>query len=56
MNKKEVKKKNKPIVKKTIEMVLFIFFLFILFAPIFSILIWSVAIRWYWPNTMPQEI
>ncbi|MDD2352545.1 MAG: ABC transporter permease subunit [Atribacterota bacterium] len=56
MNKKEVKKKNKPIVKKTIEMVFFIFFLFILFAPIFSILIWSVAIRWYWPNTMPQEI
>jgi len=56
MTKEKGKKKNKSILKKTVEMVFFVFFLFILFAPIFSILIWSVAIRWYWPNTMPQEI
>lgn len=56
MTEEKGKKKNKSILKKIIEMVLFIFFLFILFAPIFSILIWSVAIRWYWPNTLPQQI
>ncbi len=49
-------KTNQSILKKTVELILFIIFLFILFAPIFSILIWSIAIRWYWPNTFPQQI
>ncbi|MGD9552644.1 MAG: ABC transporter permease, partial [Candidatus Caldatribacteriota bacterium] len=56
MIKEKSKKANKSIWKMTIEMILFVFFLFILFAPIFSVMIWSVAIRWYWPNTFPQEI
>jgi ABC-type spermidine/putrescine transport system permease subunit II len=56
MIREEKKKVNKSIWKVTIEMILFVFFLFILFAPIFSVMIWSVAIRWYWPNTFPQEI
>lgn len=56
MNKEEKSKLNKFILRKTIEIILFILFLFFLFAPIFSTLIWSIAIRWYWPNTFPQEI
>jgi len=56
MIKEKNKKANKSIWKVTIEMILFVFFLFILFAPVFSVMIWSVAIRWYWPNTFPQEI
>ena len=47
---------NKTIFLKTIEMILFVLFIFFLFAPIFSTLIWSVAIRWYWPYTFPQQI
>lgn len=47
---------NKKIFIKTMEMILFILFIFFLFAPIFSTIIWSVAIRWYWPYTFPQQI
>ena len=28
----------------------------IIIGPMISIFIWSVAMRWYWPNTLPQEI
>lgn len=47
---------KKSIFKKTIELIVFIIFIFLLFTPIFSTLIWSVAIRWYWPHTLPQQI
>jgi ABC-type spermidine/putrescine transport system permease subunit II len=29
---------------------------FVIFGPISSLLIWSIAIRWYWPHVLPQEI
>ncbi len=29
---------------------------FVIFGPISSLVIWSIAIRWYWPNVLPQEI
>jgi len=47
---------QKSIFKKTIETVGFIIFIFFLFAPLFSLVIWSIAMRWYWPNTFPQKI
>jgi len=41
---------------RTIEIIIFIIFLFFLFVPLFSTIIWSIALRWYWPYTFPQEI
>ncbi len=42
--------------RKTIEIIIFSVFIFFLFAPLLSLGIWSVALRWYWPNTLPQKI
>jgi ABC-type spermidine/putrescine transport system permease subunit II len=47
---------KKSIFKKTIEIVIFVIFLFFLFTPLFSTIIWSVALRWYWPHTLPQKV
>ena len=47
---------QKSVVRKTIEIVIFAIFIFFLFAPLLSLGIWSVALRWYWPNTLPQQI
>ncbi|MBE3090475.1 MAG: ABC transporter permease subunit [Actinobacteria bacterium] len=47
---------KKSIFKKTIEIVIFVVFLFLLFTPLFSTIIWSVALVWYWPHTLPQKI
>ena len=38
------------------EIILLILVFLIIVGPMISIFIWSVAIRWYWPNTLPQEI
>jgi ABC-type spermidine/putrescine transport system permease subunit II len=37
-----------------ILMVVLVFLLII--GPMMSLFIWSVAHRWYWPNTLPQEV
>lgn len=59
MNKKRLSKDTimkKSIFKKTIEIVIFVVFLFFLFTPLFSTIIWSVALVWYWPHTFSQKI
>lgn len=59
MNKKRVFEDiimKKSIFKKTIEIVIFVVFLFFLFTPLFSTIIWSVALVWYWPHTLPQKV
>jgi len=38
------------------EIILLLLVFLIIVGPMISIFIWSVAIRWYWPNTLPQEI
>lgn len=47
---------QKNVFGKTIEIIIFIIFIFFLFAPVLSLGIWSVALRWYWPYTLPQKI
>ena len=47
---------NKSVFRKTIEIIIFTVFIFFLFAPVLSLGIWSVALRWYWPHTIPQKI
>lgn len=31
-------------------------FAFIIFGPLSSVILWSIAIKWYWPHIWPQEI
>ncbi|MEW5816413.1 MAG: ABC transporter permease subunit [Spirochaetota bacterium] len=40
----------------TLELVLLIIAFLIIFGPMTSLVLWSVAIKWYWPNTLPQEV
>jgi len=47
---------QKSVLRKSIEIIIFIVFIFFLFAPLLSLGIWSVALRWYWPHTLPQKI
>ena len=47
---------QKSVFRKTIEIIIFTVFIFFLFAPLLSLGIWSVALRWYWPHTLPQKI
>jgi len=39
-----------------LEGLLLCFVFFVIFGPISSLVIWSIAIRWYWPHVLPQEI
>jgi len=42
--------------RAVIEGVLLCLIFFIIFGPISSLVIWSIAERWYWPHVVPQEI
>ena len=39
-----------------LEIILFLLSLLILFGPMLSLGLWSVAEKWFWPNMFPQEI
>jgi putative spermidine/putrescine transport system permease protein len=38
------------------ELILLLLMFLVIFGPMMSLFIWSVAIRWYWPSTLPQEV
>jgi putative spermidine/putrescine transport system permease protein len=38
------------------ELILLLLVFLVIFGPMMSLFIWSVAIRWYWPSTLPQEV
>jgi putative spermidine/putrescine transport system permease protein len=38
------------------ELILLLLVFLVIFGPMMSLVIWSVAIRWYWPSTLPQEV
>jgi putative spermidine/putrescine transport system permease protein len=38
------------------EIILLLLVFLIIVGPMVSLFIWSVAIRWYWPSTLPQEV
>jgi putative spermidine/putrescine transport system permease protein len=43
-------------INRSLDIILFILSLLILFGPMFSLAIWSVAEQWFWPNALPQKI
>ena len=46
----------KRILVLTAEIVLLVLVFLLIIGPMMSLFIWSVAHRWYWPNTLPQEV
>ena len=38
------------------DLLLFVLSLLILFGPMLSLALWSVAEQWYWPNLLPQKV
>ena len=41
---------------KSLEAVLLVFLFFLIFGPMVGLALWSIAIRWFWPNALPQEV
>lgn len=41
---------------KTLETILLVVLCFVVFAPMLGLALWSIAIRWYWPHVLPQDI
>jgi putative spermidine/putrescine transport system permease protein len=47
---------RRRLLTKTAEVVALILLCFFIFGPITGLILWSVALRWYWPHVMPQEV
>ncbi|GAB4532996.1 MAG: ABC transporter permease subunit [Anaerolineae bacterium] len=41
---------------KSIEAVVLVLLCFFIFGPMLALVLWSVALRWFWPHVLPQEI
>jgi ABC-type spermidine/putrescine transport system permease subunit II len=41
---------------KTAEAIVLVFLCFFIFGPMLALVLWSIAIRWFWPHVLPQEI
>jgi putative spermidine/putrescine transport system permease protein len=41
---------------KSIEAVILVLLCFFIFGPMLALVLWSIAIRWFWPYALPQEI
>jgi putative spermidine/putrescine transport system permease protein len=41
---------------KTVEAIALVVLCFVIFGPMMGLVLWSIALRWYWPNLLPQEI
>ena len=41
---------------KIVRIILIVVAAFVIFGPLSSLVIWSVAEKWFWPNVLPQEV
>jgi putative spermidine/putrescine transport system permease protein len=41
---------------KSIEAIVLIFMCFFIFGPMLALVLWSIALKWFWPHVLPQEI
>jgi len=41
---------------KSVEAVVLVLIGFFIFGPMLALVLWSVAIRWFWPHVLPQDI
>jgi ABC-type spermidine/putrescine transport system permease subunit II len=44
------------ILTKSLEAVLLVFLFFFIFGPMVGLVLWSIALKWFWPHATPQEI
>jgi putative spermidine/putrescine transport system permease protein len=47
---------KRRLLTKTAEAVALVLLCFFIFGPITGLVLWSVALRWYWPHVLPQEV
>lgn len=40
----------------TIKLAFFVLFVFFLFGPFVGMVLWSFALKWFWPHALPQEM
>ena len=43
------------LIVKIFEAILLVSLALVVFGPMLGLVLWSVALRWYWPNALPQE-
>ena len=43
-------------IAQIVRILLTVFAIFIIFGPLSSLVIWSVAEKWYWPHLLPQQV
>lgn len=46
----------KRLLLKSLEAVLLVFLFFLIFGPMVGLVLWSIAIRWFWPHALPQDV
>ncbi len=46
----------KRLLLKSLEAVLLVFLFFLIFGPMAGLVLWSIAIRWFWPHALPQDV
>jgi ABC-type spermidine/putrescine transport system permease subunit II len=47
---------TRQILKKTGEAILLVLLFVLIFGPMMSLVFWSIALKWYWPHTLPQVV
>jgi ABC-type spermidine/putrescine transport system permease subunit II len=48
--------KRSQLVVKSLQAVLLVVVFFFIFGPMLGLVLWSVALRWFWPYALPQEV
>lgn len=41
---------------KSVEAIVLVFLCFFIFGPMLALVLWSVAMKWFWPHVFPQEV
>jgi ABC-type spermidine/putrescine transport system permease subunit II len=47
---------TRRLLTKTIEAIALVMLCLVIFGPMIGLVLWSIALKWYWPNLLPQEI
>lgn len=47
---------GRKLLTRSIEAVVLVLLCFFIFGPMLGLVLWSVALKWFWPHVLPQEI
>jgi putative spermidine/putrescine transport system permease protein len=47
---------KRKLLTKSVEAVALVLLCLVVFGPMLGLALWSVALRWYWPHLLPQEV